>query len=217
MATNFHDDLTFKKSVTFEGGATIGDFDLETTAQITTSTEVGKWDILTSRPWFPSPSSTPVLKDSWRGGFFFTPVPLPASELALHVTVAATGGTAAGRVALYMRNADGSPGSLVVDWGTVYGTIDLTSTGRRSVATPGLVIPAGHYVLGVAWTGTASTSPTLSAIGGGTTQRAMLDETVASAVSSGWSMAASGGSAPGTFVHEVDSNAPVVFRKIAAA
>lgn len=120
--------------------------------------------------------------------------PITLDQLAVVVSVAATGGTAAGYFALFARGADGVPNALEEDWSGI-GSIDLTTgTGMRTLATPGLIIPAGSWGLGFVWTGTASGNPTVRT----TTlvSNAIASSTADLTAISGWSAVAIGAVMP---------------------
>lgn len=106
-------------------------------------------------------------KDVWR----FMPLTLDADTAVGHLgtvwSTGATGGTANMIFALYGRDSFGTPSDLVADYST-YGSLDLTTGvgGEQLLETTGLTIPAGDWFLACAWTGTASSPPTIYATTG---------------------------------------------------
>lgn len=107
-----------------------------------------------------------MVKDQWRWTPIKLAAALPLASLTVLTTVAASGGTAAMIFALHAADSSIAPAALVTDLST-YGSLDLTTAaGAKTLATAGLIIPAGEYFLGCAWTGTATTSPTITLCNG---------------------------------------------------
>lgn len=117
---------------------------------------------------YPSAIGTFALaKDTWRYSPLSLAKDLTVTHLSVLCSVAPTGGTALMVFGLWALDASGKPATRQADWST-YGSIDLTvgAGGESIVATGGLVIPAGEWAIGCAWTGTATTNPTMFATTG---------------------------------------------------
>lgn len=113
----------------------------------------------------PMPMQVTVLtnlgKDTWRIAPVKLESPTTVSALKVVTTAAASGGTASMIFGLFSAPPGGRPDTRLVDLST-YGSIDLTATaGTLSLTTAGLVLPAGEWYLGAAWSGTATTGPSM--------------------------------------------------------
>ncbi|WP_431728584.1 glycosyl hydrolase family 28-related protein [Verrucosispora sp. TAA-831] len=119
---------------------------------------------------WPSPmvvGTVTLAKDTWRYMPLSLTRPLTLTHLGVLASTAATGGTAAMIFGLFAVDAAGKPASRVADYST-YGSIDLSigAGAEAMLATSGLTIPAGDWMIGCAWTGTASASPVLYSTSG---------------------------------------------------
>lgn len=126
---------------------------------------VGTWIHLSGQPFMVSPGTGQKLANVWHYMATKFAANIGLSALGICTTVAAASGTAIARLGLFALDSAGRPAARLADWGALYGSIDLTSApGPKSLATPGLIIPAGEYAIGWAWSGTAKTPPTLSTL-----------------------------------------------------
>lgn len=114
----------------------------------------------------PVTSGSAVIKDRWH----FMPIKLtrdvPVTQLRVEtVGTAPSGGTCDGYFALYTPGPDGRPLTLYRDITTTYGVFDmLGAIGFKTLETAGLVLPAGEWWMGWAWSGTATTGPSMKTI-----------------------------------------------------
>lgn len=109
-----------------------------------------------------------LVKDSWRFMPLSVESTMTITNLVILLVTAATGGTADMKLGLYQANPDGTPGALATAYTP---TLDLTTGGGAEKATSTLAagerpIPAGEWFIGLAWTGTATTAPTIAPIVG---------------------------------------------------
>ena len=124
----------------------------------------GLWMHVTGMPFMIATGTAQKPVNTWN----FMPAKFAAdlalSALAVTTTVAASGGTAVALFGLFALDSAGRPATRVADW-SVYGGLSLTGAiGPKTLATPGLIVPAGDYAIGWAWAGTATTAPTLTTI-----------------------------------------------------
>lgn len=126
---------------------------------------VGSWIHVTGQPFAITPGTGAKPSNLWHYMPTRFAAELRLSALAVNTTVAAAGGTALARLGLFALDSAGRPAARLADWGALYGGLDLTgAVGPRTLATPGLIIPAGEYAIAWAWAGTAKTPPTLTTL-----------------------------------------------------
>lgn len=171
------------------------------------------WTPITNRPLVvPGTGTGTLAKDSWR----FLPLrlteDLPIDALAVTTATAASGGTAALIFGLFAWGADNRPGSRQADYSS-YGTIDLTQPiGTLQLATVGLTVPAGEWYLGLAWSGTATTSPIMQTVTG---HHPAISNVSATTLASAYVQAVSGATVPtSASVSTTAGVAPLVHGKI---
>lgn len=150
------------------------------------------WTVMSGRPYSITTTTTSVAKDVWR----FTPCRLSAATnltgLTVETTVAASGGTATGTLAVHSVGSDGRPGALLF---TLPTTVDLTAVAAPLPITfASTQFPAGEFFLSFGWTGTATTAPTMRAIA--STHPRIIDAAAGVTSRSGYLLGASGASAP---------------------
>jgi hypothetical protein len=174
----------------------------------------GSWATITNRPLvIPGTGTGTLAKDSWR----FLPIrlteDLPVDALAVTtVTTAASGGTAALIFGLFALGADNRPGTRQTDYSS-YGSIDLTqAVGILQLATVGLTIPLGEWYLGLAWSGTATTSPIMQTVTG---HHPAISNVTATTLASAYLQSVSGATVPvSASVSTSSTTAPLVHGKI---
>lgn len=181
------------------------------------ATALGQWRLVTTLPMGQNESSATCPVGQWRAGPYASPSAIPAEQLAVFQTVLASGGDGVARLhfALYEWNVDGTPGALVMDISSRYGTIDLTAAGgvagRKSIITPGLVLPAGYYILAAGLQGNPSVLPLITSIRGNSAAIPFTEPT--NAGSGGWLMTAPTGPAPTTFTIASYAACPIIYAK----
>jgi hypothetical protein len=124
--------------------------------------------LLNGHPYPATVGTASWAKDTWRWAPISLYSQMPINFFSVVATTNASVGTATMIFALYGLDAYNRPGAMAVDYSS-YGSIDLTagSAGaEKLLATTGLIIPAGDWYLGCAWTGTATGNPTMDAITG---------------------------------------------------
>ncbi|GGD83216.1 right-handed parallel beta-helix repeat-containing protein [Microbacterium murale] len=138
-------------------------------------------------------SAVSMLPDAWR----FMPLtldrPIALSGLAVILGTAAASGTAAMRFGLWSIDSTGRPSTLVIDFGAL-ATLDLTgATAERTMSFATQTIAAGDYFVGCAWSGTATTHPSLVGFAG---THPSISSNAASTTTSAYTQAVSGATTP---------------------
>lgn len=156
--------------------------------------DTGMWTMLSGRPYPMTATTGSVAKDIWR----FVPCRLGNAMnftgLTIETTIAASGGTAALIFALYSVGSDGRPNSLVTDLSSA-GSIDLTATlGVQQLTFSSTAFPAGEFYIGCAWSGTATTAPTVRLLSG--SHPRIVDAVAGALTRAGYLAGVSGASAP---------------------
>lgn len=172
----------------------------------------GTWTMMSGRPYPVTTTTTSMAKDIWR----FVPCRLGAATnltgLTIETTVAASGGTAALIFALYSVGSDGRPGALLT---TLPGSIDLTSAaGALQLTFTSTQFPAGEFFIACAWTGTATTAPTVRSIA--SSHPRIVDAAAGVTGRSGYLLGVSGATAPASPTVSTTATAGLVhFGKLA--
>lgn len=172
----------------------------------------GTWTMMSGRPYPVTTTTTSMAKDIWR----FVPCRLGAATnftgLTIETTVAASGGTAALIFALYSVGSDGRPGALLT---TLPSSIDLTSAaGALQLTFTSTQFPAGEFFIACAWTGTATTAPTVRSIA--SSHPRIVDAAAGVTGRSGYLLGVSGATAPASPTVSTTATAGLVhFGKLA--
>lgn len=163
----------------------------------------GNATILTMRPWGGGTATlagAQNLKDVWRVTKTHLHAAVTVAGLGIVLTNSATGGTATLIFGIFALGSDGRPAARQADWAAL-GSIDVTQApGTVFLATPGLVVPAGEWAIGCAWTGTATTGPGMTGHSG----VAAATDSLAG-VNTGYRMSSSGAAVPNPFVPEAST------------
>lgn len=154
----------------------------------------GMWTAMSGRPYPFTQTTGSLAKDVWK----FVPCRLAAAAtftaLTVETTIAASGGTAAMIFALYSVGTDGRPLALLTDLSSA-GSVDLTvAAGVLQRSFTATRFPAGEFYIGCAWTGTATTAPTLRVIA--SSHPRIVDAAAGVVSRSGYQSAVSGATAP---------------------
>lgn len=178
------DPMTFR--------ANVGAMPLPTRANVS-----GQYAVLSGRPYAVNMTTLQVTKDTWRFAPFRIDSLWTVARLAVMTTVAAGGGTAAMIFGLFVADSTGRPAARQADYSS-FGSIDLTAVaGPLTLVTAGLTIPAGEWYIGFAWSGTATTPPTMNVLNH---SHPSVSSSPLSSTQGGYSYAASGASVPATAV-----------------
>jgi hypothetical protein len=156
----------------------------------------GQWALLTGRPYAPSIGTGTYTKDVWRYVPFRIETSWTIDALAINVSTAAATGTATMIFGLFAADSNNRPSTLQTDWST-FGSVDLTTTGVKTLTMTNVTLAAGDWYIGCAWSGTATpTNPVLSTFN--TTVFPTIYMSSATFPASAYSQSISGASVPGT-------------------
>lgn len=166
----------------------------------------GNVTVLTGRPWGTNASTlTSWPKDQWRCIRTHNKDPWTIAGLGVITSIAASAGTANLIFGIWAVGPTGLPAARLADWATL-GTINLAAApGTLTLATPGLIIPAGECYIGCGWTGTSVTGPTISTHTG-----LVASSSSNTGASTGYRYDVSGAAVPDPFVPLVTTTAGII-------